>query len=104
MLHEHMYYITRPIRLSMVSILPYFKMVDFDPLHQDCLIENPFLGEDERCPCSSVKYPTEFINNDTYTQLPEALLQPPLHYVRYYTLSLSLSLSLTPPQIGRAHV
>ena len=34
---EHMYSVTRPVRLAMVALLPYFKIVSVDFLHHDCL-------------------------------------------------------------------
>ncbi len=81
LLHTHMYSITRPVRLGLVSLLPFFQSFGLDFLHQDCLIENPLLSPEERCPCTHVKHPTFFTINSTHSHLPHDMLQLPLSEV-----------------------
>lgn len=77
-----MYSITRPVRIGLVSLLPFFQSFGLDFLHQDCLIENPLLSPDERCPCTHIKYPTFFTINSTNSHLPHQILQLPLSEVQ----------------------
>ena len=65
MVHEKLYYVLRPIRLSMVKVLPYLDTIGMDFLSTDCMLENPLLNTTESCPCFRIKYPLESISNGT---------------------------------------
>lgn len=75
-LHDKLYYVLRPIRLALVTILPYMNQVGLDFLNTDCMLENPLLSGVEGCACFRNKYPKELVLNDSV--LPPHILQSEL--------------------------
>lgn len=49
----------------MVTILPYMDQVGMDFLNTDCMLENPFLDNIEKCACFRTKYPKEVVINES---------------------------------------
>ena len=49
----------------MVTVLPYMDQVGMDFLNTDCMLENPFLGNVEKCTCFRTKYPKEVVLSDS---------------------------------------
>ena len=67
-IHDKLYYILRPIRLSMVTVLPYLDQVGLNFLNTDCMLENPLFRGVQGCPCFRIKYPKEItINNSVWS-------------------------------------
>ena len=71
LLHDRLYYILRPVRLAMVSILPVLDKVNLNFLDTDCMLENPLLSDAERCACFGIKYPQEI--DLEFSALPQHL-------------------------------
>lgn len=66
----------RPVRLALVTILPYLNQVGLDFLNTDCMLENPLLSGVEGCPCFRIKYPRELVLNSSV--LPLDIIQSEL--------------------------
>ena len=80
-LHDKIFTIVRPMRLGLVTIMPYLKAMGLNVFDSDCLIENPLLNDTETCHCLHIKEVTEIELNETHATIPACILDLPTHNV-----------------------
>ena len=94
-LHDKIFSMMRPIRLGILTVLPFLKAVGLNVFETDCLIENPFLNDIETCHCLHIKEVTEIELNETHTRIPACILDLPTHNVYIARKAVEIGSNLT---------